>query len=76
MVAALRSGPLPDQSMHEKISMPTLIKKYTFLKRADSIQLQHLFDELDELESKNEDTSKIIEKIDNFEIRCSNYCRY
>ncbi|URQ72890.1 isocitrate lyase [SAR86 cluster bacterium] len=70
MVAALRSqfGPLPDQSMHEKISVPALIKEiYTFLKRADSIQLQHLFDELDELESKNEDTSKIIEKIDNFE---------
>ena len=30
MVAALRSqfGPLPDQSMHEKISVPALIKKY------------------------------------------------
>ena len=45
MVAALRSqfGPLPDQSMHEKISVPALIKEiYTFLKRAESIQLKHL----------------------------------
>ena len=41
MVAALRSefGPLPDQSMHEKTTVPNLIKEiYTFLKRAaDSI---------------------------------------
>ena len=45
MVAALRSqfGPLPDQSMHEKTTVPSLIKEiYTFLKRADSIELQHL----------------------------------
>ena len=35
MVAALRSdfGPLPDQSMHEKLAVPNLIKEiYTFLK--------------------------------------------
>ena len=50
MIAALRSefGPLPDQSMHEKTAVPNLIKEiYTFLKRADSVQLQHLFNELD-----------------------------
>ena len=36
MVAALRSdfGPLPDQSMHEKTSVPALIEElYTFLRR-------------------------------------------
>ena len=39
MVAALRSdfGPLPDQSMHEKTSVPGLIEEiYTFLKQADA----------------------------------------
>ena len=54
MIAALRSefGPLPDQSMHEKTAVPNLIKEiYTFLKRADSVQLQHLFNELDEAEA-------------------------
>ncbi|MGE8563947.1 MAG: isocitrate lyase, partial [Acinetobacter bohemicus] len=37
MVAALRSefGPLPDQSMHEKTSVPALIEEiYTFLRQA------------------------------------------
>jgi len=70
MVAALRSqfGPLPDQSMHEKTAVPALIKEiYTFLKRADSIQLQHLFNELDELESSSKDTSDVMSRIDNFE---------
>jgi isocitrate lyase len=36
MIAALRSefGPLPDQSMHEKTSVPALIEElYTFLRR-------------------------------------------
>ena len=39
MVAALRSefGPLPDQSMHEKTSVPALIEElYTFLRQADA----------------------------------------
>ena len=70
MVAALRSqfGPLPDQSMHEKTAVPDLIKEiYTFLKRADSVQLQHYFSELDEAYKNNSDTSEIIKKIDNFE---------
>ena len=51
MVAALRSefGPLPDQSMHEKTSVPGLIEElYTFLRQADARELGGLFRELDE----------------------------
>ena len=50
MVAALRSdfGPLPDQSMHEKTSVPALIEElYTFLRQADARELGGLFRELD-----------------------------
>ena len=50
MVAALRSefGPLPDQSMHEKTSVPALIEElYTFLRQADARELGMLFRELD-----------------------------
>jgi len=50
MVAALRSefGPLPDQSMHEKTSVPALIGElYTFLKQADARELSLLFRDLD-----------------------------
>jgi isocitrate lyase len=50
MVAALRSefGPLPDQSMHEKTTVPDLIREiYTFLKQADARELGLLFRELD-----------------------------
>ena len=50
MVAALRSdfGPLPDQSMHEKTSVPALIGElYTFLRQADARELGGLFRELD-----------------------------
>jgi isocitrate lyase len=50
MVAALRSefGPLPDQSMHEKTSVPKLIAEiYTFLKQADARELNLLFRRLD-----------------------------
>jgi L-alanine-DL-glutamate epimerase-like enolase superfamily enzyme len=42
MIAALRSefGPLPDQSMHEKTSVPALIEElYTFLRQADAAGL-------------------------------------
>jgi isocitrate lyase len=45
MVAALRSefGPLPDQSMHEKTSVPALIAEiYTFLRQADSREISNL----------------------------------
>jgi isocitrate lyase len=50
MIAALRSefGPLPDQSMHEKTSVPGLIEElYTFLRQADARELGGLFRELD-----------------------------
>jgi isocitrate lyase len=50
MIAALRSefGPLPDQSMHEKTSVPALIEElYTFLKQADARELGGLFREID-----------------------------
>ena len=46
MVAALRSefGPLPDQSMHEKTSVASLIGElYTFLRQADARVLGGLF---------------------------------
>ena len=45
MVAALRSefGPLPDQSMHEKTSVPALISEiYTFLRQADAREISNL----------------------------------
>ena len=51
MIAALRSqfGPLPDQSMHEKTSVASLINElYTFLKQADARELGGLFRELDQ----------------------------
>ena len=50
MIAALRSefGPLPDQSMHEKTSVPALIEElYTFLRQADSRELNDTFRALD-----------------------------
>ncbi|MFP5077558.1 isocitrate lyase [Rhizobium sp. YIM 134829] len=50
MVAALRSqfGPLPDQSMHEKTSVPALVAElYTFLRQADARELGALFREID-----------------------------
>ena len=50
MIAALRSdfGPLPDQSMHEKTSVPALIAEiYTFLRQADARGLGGLFRDLD-----------------------------
>jgi len=51
MIAALRSefGPLPDQSMHEKTSVPALIEElYTFLRQADARELGALFRNLDD----------------------------
>jgi isocitrate lyase len=45
MVAALRSefGPLPDQSMHEKTTVPALINEiYTFLRQADAREISNL----------------------------------
>ena len=72
MVAALRSefGPLPDQSMHEKTSVPALIEEiYTFLKQADARELGGLFRDLDAArEAGDEVKAKAIEHaIDNHE---------
>ncbi len=72
MVAAMRSelGPLPDQSMHEKTSVPALIEElYTFLKQADARELHHLFKKFDDAqESGDEISAKAIKKqIDEFE---------
>ena len=63
MVAALRSefGPLPDQSMHEKTAVPSLINEiYDFLRQADAIALNDLFKKLDSGED-------VQDQIDNFE---------
>ena len=68
MVAALRSefGPLPDQSMHEKTSVASLISElYTFLRQADARELGGLFRELDKADDSNK--PKIQSKIDNFQ---------
>ena len=68
MIAALRSefGPLPDQSMHEKTSVASLINElYTFLKQADARELGGLFRELDA--ASDSDKTEIQNKIDNFE---------
>jgi isocitrate lyase len=68
MVAALRSefGPLPDQSMHEKTSVASLISElYTFLRQADARELGGLFRELDK--ANDADKPKIQSKIDNFQ---------
>ena len=69
MVAALRSefGPLPDQSMHEKTSVPALIEElYTFLRQADSRALNLLFRALDNAPT-DADRALIQDKIDSFE---------
>lgn len=72
MVAAMRSefGPLPDQSMHEKTSVPALIEElYTFLKQADARELNHLFKDLDDARAKGDSVSArgIEKQIENFE---------
>ena len=68
MVAALRSefGPLPDQSMHEKTSVASLINElYTFLRQADARELGGLYRELDAAEGESKKAIQL--KIDNFE---------
>jgi isocitrate lyase len=72
MVAALRSdfGPLPDQSMHEKTTVPETIEElYTFLKQADARELGMMFRDLDAArEAGDEVKAKDIQnKIDNYE---------
>ena len=63
MVAALRSefGPLPDQSMHEKTAVSSLIEEiYDFLRQADAIELNDLYRRL----HNGEDVQA---QLDNFE---------
>ena len=72
MVAALRSefGPLPDQSMHEKTSVPALIEElYTFLKQADARELGLHFRDLDAARAAgdNAKAQEIQGKIENYE---------
>jgi isocitrate lyase len=72
MIAALRSefGPLPDQSMHEKTSVPALIEEiYTFLRQADARELGGLFRELDAARESGDAVAekRIQGQIDNFE---------
>src|SRR5574343_695067 len=72
MVAALRSefGPLPDQSMHEKPSVPALIEEiYPFLRQADARELNVLFRALQKAEDAG-DAAKAAEveaKINGFQ---------
>ncbi|MEL0151656.1 MAG: isocitrate lyase [Halieaceae bacterium] len=72
MIAALRSefGPLPDQSMHEKSSVPALIEElYTFLRQADAREMGGLFRELDAARASNNEVQEraILNQIDNFQ---------
>ncbi|MFZ5719871.1 MAG: isocitrate lyase [Pseudomonadota bacterium] len=72
MVAALRSefGPLPDQSMHEKTSVPALIEEiYTFLKQADARELGMMFRDLDAARAAGDKAKEqqLIDAIDNYE---------
>ncbi|MFZ1772490.1 MAG: isocitrate lyase [Rhizobiaceae bacterium] len=69
MIAALRSefGPLPDQSMHEKTSVPALIEElYTFLRQADARELGMLFRDLDAATGTPK-AAEIQKRIDNFQ---------
>ncbi|MGD9859093.1 MAG: isocitrate lyase [Marinobacterium sp.] len=72
MIAALRSefGPLPDQSMHEKTSVPALIEElYTFLRQADARELGGLFRQLDDAREAGDAAKEadIQAQIDNFQ---------
>ena len=71
MVAALRSefGPLPDQSMHEKTSVASLISElYTFLRQADARELGGLFREIDSAREANDGqkVKQLQQQIDNY----------
>jgi isocitrate lyase len=72
MVAALRSefGPLPDQSMHEKTSVPALIEElYTFLRQADARELGLLFRDIDAARAAGDKAKeqKLLDAVDNFQ---------
>ncbi|PCI21473.1 MAG: isocitrate lyase, partial [Piscirickettsiaceae bacterium] len=70
MVAALRSdfGPLPDQSMHEKTAVASLVAElYTFLRQADARELGGLFRDLDVAREAGDDVAakRVQDAIDN-----------
>ncbi len=70
MIAALRSefGPLPDQSMHEKTSVPALIEElYTFLRQADARELGGLFRQIDAARKAGDAAAeeRLLEEVDN-----------
>jgi len=72
MIAALRSefGPLPDQSMHEKTSVPALIEElYTFLRQADARELGMMFREIDAArESGNQiEEQRLLHAVENYQ---------
>ncbi len=72
MIAALRSefGPLPDQSMHEKTSVPALIEEiYTFLRQADARELGLMYRELDAAREAGDEVKakQLLNAIDNHE---------
>ena len=72
MVAALRSefGPLPDQSMHEKTSVPALIEElYTFLRQADARELGGLFRAIDAARKAGDSAKEqeLLAAVDNFQ---------
>ena len=72
MIAALRSdfGPLPDQSMHEKTSVPALIEEiYTFLRQADARELGGIYREIDAAREAGDAVKekKLLAQVDNFQ---------
>ena len=72
MVAALRSefGPLPDQSMHEKTSVPALIEElYTFLRQADARELSLLFRDIDAARAAGDAAKEkeLLDAVENFQ---------
>jgi len=72
MVAALRSefGPLPDQSMHEKTSVPALIEElYTFLRQADARELGGMFREIDAARDAGDMVTekRLLNEVDNYQ---------
>ena len=72
MVAALRSefGPLPDQSMHEKTSVPALIEElYTFLREADARELGMTFREIDKARASGNqvEEQRLLHAVENYQ---------
>jgi isocitrate lyase len=72
MVAALRSefGPLPDQSMHEKTSVPALIEElYTFLRQADARELSLMFRDIDAARAAGDSGREkaLLEAVENYQ---------